>query len=148
MSNWEKTKEELAVSEPLDPEIIPLCDALNAAGFVTTASCSGHGRQRPMVWFEHSTDERIESMARFVLMGLRDDLDPHYSARIRKQVYEIPGDYNWSIEANYWDIWHDTPADAALTKWTKSINKIAELINEWRKGNKENEIQSKEETGS
>jgi hypothetical protein len=67
MADWKVVRNDPDYPEPLDPEIVPLCDALNAAGFVTTSSCSGHGRDWPYVWFEHSTDARIEDLARFVL---------------------------------------------------------------------------------
>lgn len=127
MTTWEETKKELAETEPLDPEVIRLCDALNAAGFVTEASCSGHGGQRLMVWFEHSTDARIEQMARFVI----SKLEQPYSVRIRKQIYGKPGEYNWSIEVNHWDIWAETPQDKALKMWEEGANEVARLISLW-----------------
>src|SRR5665213_4215552 len=67
MADWQTVRFDPSYEEPLDIEIVPLCDALNAAGFVTESSCCGHGHRRPIVWFEHSSDGRIESMAKFVL---------------------------------------------------------------------------------
>lgn len=146
MSSWEETKKELAVTEPLDPEVIPLCDALNAAGFVTTSSCSGHGTQRLMIWFKHSTDDRIEDMSRYLLRSLRERSRPYpdcnewnpYGLRIRKQIYEDPGDYSWSIEVDHWGMHADCLGPPALEKVAAATNAIAGLVMEWLNGkNKE-----------
>jgi len=131
MSNWQAVRHDPTYTEPLDPEVIPLCDALNAAGFVTTTSCSGHGYQRPCIWFEHSDDKRIESMARFVLEGLHIDYGPH-TVRIRKEIH-LDGEYSWSIDINCWDINADTPnlRESWLKSGTKGMGLVAYLIGAW-----------------
>ena len=44
--DWDTVRNDPNYEEKLDPEIIPLCDALNRAGFSTTQSCCGHGLWR------------------------------------------------------------------------------------------------------
>jgi hypothetical protein len=135
INKWDLIKQELAETEPLDPEVISLCDALNYAGFTTTASCSGHGGQRPMVWFKHSTDGRIEDMARFVISELYNlqgqDGYATYSVRIGKQIYQNPGSYDWSIEINHWGIYSETTTEDAIRMWSEATDRVAELITEW-----------------
>lgn len=65
MADWQTVRYDPSYVEKLDPEIIPLCDALNATGFVTTDSCSGHGTRWPSVWFEYPSDSKVEKLARF-----------------------------------------------------------------------------------
>jgi hypothetical protein len=130
MSDWSRLNSEDWGEEPLDPEVFKLCEALNNAGFITFTSCSGHGFQRPMVWFEHSNDERIEEMSRFVIAELENS-DFHISVRIRKQIYKDLGDYDWSIEVSHWDIYSDTPHETALKMFEAASDKVAELINSW-----------------
>jgi hypothetical protein len=67
-------------------------------------------------------------MARFVISNL---IDVPHGVRIRKQVYGVPRDYDWSIEINHWDIWAETPADVALKLWEEGANRVAELVDEW-----------------
>lgn len=52
--------------EPMDPQIVPLCDALNDAGFTTLSSCCGHRVNWPHVFFS-TTDSCAEALARHLL---------------------------------------------------------------------------------
>ena len=130
MSDWSKINTSEWDEEPLDPELVLICGALNEAGFVTTTSCSGHGYQRPCIWFEHSTDERIESMARFILAAQEHDY-PEHTSRIRKQVH-IEG-YSWSIDVWTWGVDGSTPSDISLKRAEQSLASVAQLINAWHK---------------
>jgi hypothetical protein len=130
MADWKNFGTPEWDEEPVDPEIIPLCEALNQAGFTTFASCSGHGYQWPCIWFEHSSDERIESMARFVLQYVNHDYPP-YSCRIRKQIHHNIGDYSWSIEIQPSGVSGDTPPDISLRRVSDSVDSIVYLIKVW-----------------
>lgn len=128
MANWNIVRNDTTYGEPLDPEIIPLCDSLNAAGFVTTSSCCGHGKNWPYIWFEHSTDERIEKMARFVLQNEQGDYRGHFS--IFQKEIRIDG-YAWLLEIHCNDVYSTTSTDDFLKKAKDAINTVAKLIDEW-----------------
>src|SRR5271154_6745255 len=102
--DWQTVRYDPSYDEPLDLEIIPICDALNEAGFVTSQSCSGHGHTWPRVWFEHSDDKRIESMARFILQSEDKSFNSH-STVIRKEICLIG--YHWSLEIHLHDAYAD-----------------------------------------
>ena len=129
MADWKTVRFDPSYVEPIDAEILPLCDAMNAAGFVTTASCSGHGSAWPHVWFEHSSDERIERLARFVLETEKGDFRPHFSMWQK----EIRSDgYAWSVEIHLNNVYGDTPPStglaepiAALVVVTKAVGDFA-----------------------
>src|SRR5579864_2093461 len=128
MADWNKVRYDPSYPEPLDPEIVPLCDALNAARFVTTASCCGHGKAWPHVWFEHSTDERIESVARFVKERERGDFRPHFSMW-QKEILEQG--YAWSVEIHLNNAYGDTPAEDGLRMAVSAISEVTRAITEW-----------------
>ena len=128
MSDWQTVRHDPNWDEPLDPEMIPLCDALNAAGFVTTASCVGHGSNWPMVWFEHGDNKRIESMIRYVLEAEKGDYRSYTSCWRRK--FDLDG-YSWSIRINCWNVYRDTPDDIAQKEYEDGINNVAQQINCW-----------------
>lgn len=130
MGDWQTVRYDPAYEEPLDEEIIPLCDALNAAGFVTTASCCGHGSAWPQVWFEHSTDERIESMARFVLAREQGDYRP-FSSIFRKEVCREG--YAWSLQIHLNRVFADTPKETALNEAKQAMDRVAQSIAAWHK---------------
>ncbi len=130
MADWQMVRFDPAYEEKLDPEIIPLCDALNAAGFVTTASCCGHGYSWPCVWFEHSIDERIESMARFVLQ--REPMeDVRYFSIFRKEV-RLDG-YIWSLQIHLVHVYFDTPPSIAQQEAEIAMTEITQAIRDWQK---------------
>jgi tRNA(Phe) wybutosine-synthesizing methylase Tyw3 len=131
MAEWKTVRYDPNYPESLDPEIIPLCDALNAAGFVTTSSCSGHGGNMwAHVYFEHSTDARIESMARFVKARENVDYHPWFSM-FQKEV--LLDGYVWSIEVHLNEVYSDTPWQEALRKTGEACNRIAQAIEAWHK---------------
>ena len=115
-------------SEPLDKEIISLCDALNNAGFVTISSCSGHGKNWAHVWFEHSSDERIESMIRYVKKH-EEKNEREYFSMWQKEVQDAG--YEWCVEIHLNDVYGDTPKKIALKKTEDACNKTAQTINSW-----------------
>ena len=117
-----------AYEEQLDPEIIPLCDALNAAGFVTTSSCWGHLYLPPHVWFEHSADERIERMARFALGREQTEISRHYSL-FRKEI--LPRGYLWSLEIRLNYVFANTSAVVARQETVLAIMLVSAAIAEW-----------------
>lgn len=128
MADWQTVRFDPTYIEPLDAEIIPLCDALNAAGFVTTASCWGHGFAWPRVWFEHSTDERIEDLARFVLEPEQVGYAPHTS-RFRKEI--LSDGYSWMLEIHPNDVYVDTPDEESKEKARVALQAVTELVQAW-----------------
>jgi hypothetical protein len=114
----------------LDNEIIPLCDALNEAGFVTTQSCCGHGVDWPRVWFEHSEDDRIERMARFVMGFENGDFRPFFTL-FQKEI--LPAGYLWLLEIHLNDVFRNTPPREFLAKSIIGINQVSEKISIWRR---------------
>ncbi len=145
MADWKTVRFDPTYEEKLDEEIIPLCDALNAAGFVTTYSCCGHGSRSPKVWFEHSSDERIEHLARFVLaeekrltelpenrLGEQDaqmiSLFP-YSTDWQKET--LLDGYIWSVAIHLTHAYMNTPPAQALEWATDAIAAVAKLVEEW-----------------
>jgi len=128
MSDYKTVRFDPNYPEKLDEEIIPLCDALNAAGFATTASCCGHGYRWPHVWFEHSSDNRIESMVRAVKQLEQFDFALHFT-KFQKEVL-VEG-YLWSLEIHLNDTYATTPRDVSLSKAIIAINTVAERIKAW-----------------
>jgi hypothetical protein len=132
MVDWQTVRYDPNYEEPLDQEIIPLCDALNAAGFVTIASCCGHGHDRPRVWFEHCTDERIEKLARFVMVREQIDYYP-FASRFKKEI-RMDG-YLWSLEISLNNVYADTPVEDSLKHAVEAIGCVTQAVREWRKPN-------------
>ena len=53
--------------DSMDPECIPLCDALNALpGIATHESCCGHGRGPHRIWFSAATIESLQPVLEIV----------------------------------------------------------------------------------
>lgn len=127
--DWKTVRFDPTYREPLDQEIIPLCDALNAAGFVTTQSCCGHGRDWPRIWFEHSTDARIESLARFVMLRETGDFRPHFTL-FQKEI--LPVGYHWMLEIHLNEMFASTPQYEGLEMVVEAMKKTTESINKWR----------------
>lgn len=130
MADWNIVRFDPSYEEKIDPEILPLCDVLNASGFVTTASCCGHGRDWPRVWFEHSTDARIEKLARFVLMTERGDYRPYFCL-FQKEIL-IEG-YLWSLEIHLNDVYATTPVASAMQQAELAISMVTMTIQKWHK---------------
>ncbi len=130
MADYKAIRYDKNYPEPLDPEIIPLCDALNAKGFITVSSCEGHGSYWPHVWFEHSSDERIERLARFVKSFEQEQkkYNPYFTMW-QKEIL-IDG-YAWCVEVHCNDIYANTPRKEALKMEVKAINKVSERIMEF-----------------
>lgn len=133
MAEWQTVRFDETYPEKLDPEIVPLCDALNAAGFVTVASCCGHGGDWPRVWFEHSTDARIESLARFVLATELGDHRPDFSV-FRKEIH-LDG-YVWSLDLHLNNVYRDTPAAKGLAEAERALARVTGLIGDWAESEK------------
>ena len=126
--NWNTVRFDPAYEEKIDPEILPLCDALNAAGFVTTASCCGHGRSWPYVCFEPSSDERIEAMARFVMAQHQGDYRPFLPV-FQKEI--LTGGYEWCLEIHLNNVYANTAASAAVEEALFAISQVAASIQAW-----------------
>jgi hypothetical protein len=127
MADWKTVRYDPNWEEKLDPEIIPLCDALNDAGFVTLSSCIGHGHSRPHVWFEHSTDERIEKLARFVKATEEFDYRPYFTMWQKEILLEGCA---WSVEIHVNGIYSNTPRSADLALEVAAVNQVAQVIRE------------------
>lgn len=128
MADWKVVRNDPDYPEPLDPEIVPLCEALNAAGFVTTSSCSGHGRDWPYVWFEHSTDARIEDLARFVLGTEGEYYRSHFTVW-QKEIR--PNGYAWSLEIHLNNVYGDTPSSDFLEQAALALGFVTEAVHCW-----------------
>jgi hypothetical protein len=138
MADWQTVRYDPTYEEKLDPEIIPLCDALNAAGIVTTSSCCGHGAGWPHVWFEHAIDERrIESLARFVKDRERGDYRPYFTSWTKEILLEaLPGiygphPYHWCVEIHLNNVYADTPPKVALAMAVDAIDATARAVLVW-----------------
>jgi hypothetical protein len=128
MVEWQRVRFDPEYPEPIEPEIMPLCDALNAAGFATTASCCGHGWDRPRVWFEHSADARIESLARHILAQEQTPNQRYYSV-FRKEIH-IDG-YSWSLEVHLNYVFGTTPIPEAEKEADTALAQITRQVGEW-----------------
>jgi hypothetical protein len=126
---WKTVRYGLTI-EPLDKEIIPLCDALNNARFVTISSCCGHGFQWANVWFEHSSNKRIESMIRYV-KNLERINDRKYFSVWQKEI--LDDGYQWDVEIHLNEVYGDTPQEIVLKKTEDACNKTALAIYDWFK---------------
>ena len=125
MADWKTVRFDPTYEEKLDPEIIPLCDALNDAGFVTLSSCVGHGHSWPHVWFEHSSDERIERLARFVKQREGGDYRPYFSMW-QKEILDYG--YAWSVEVHVNDVYSDTPSPVRIEKENKALARVTQAV--------------------
>jgi hypothetical protein len=128
MSDYKIIRNDPNWSEPLDEEIIPLTDVLNEIGVVTISSCSGHGSTWPYVFFEHSTDERIEDLARYIKRKEDYDYAPYYT--VWEKEIMIDG-YRWSVAVHLNDVYHNTPSKTSLQKAVVAISEIRDRILEW-----------------
>ena len=129
MADWTTAKHGSPTGEIIDPEILPLCEALNAAGFVTTASCCGHGKRWPHVWFEHSSDERIEAMARFVMGQTPGDYRPFRPAFSKEILVDGCG---WCLEIHLNNVYADTPVGVAMKDAKYAMSRVTAAIQAWR----------------
>lgn len=129
MADWQTVRYDPTYEEKLDEEIIPLCDALNAAGFVTTCSCAGHSGPWPTVWFEHSSDERIEAMARHVMRAENHDYPAHTTTFWR--MIELDGGYSWKMVVVVENVFSETPDDEAARLLRDALDDVARLVQEW-----------------
>lgn len=130
MAEWQTVRFDPNYAEKLDPEIITLCEAFNAAGFVTTSSCCGHGRSWPHVWFEHSSDRRIEKMARFVLrFVLRRAEQSRFAPQFYKDI-RLDG-CAWMLEIILSNVYRDTPSEVGLREAVFAMGQIEQAIKDW-----------------
>lgn len=128
MAEWSIVRYDPTYEEKIDTEILPLCDALNSAGFVTTASCCGHGRGWPHVWFQHSTDERIEAMARFVMAQQQGDYRPFLPV-FQKEI--LTNGYMWCLEIHLNNVYANTPVDAAMQEAIDALEQVTRAVQVW-----------------
>lgn len=128
MADWKLVRFCPTYAEPIDPEILSLCDTMNTAGFETTQSCCGHGVDWPRVWFKHSTDERIEKMARFVKQREWGNYRP-FSTTFQKEI--LDEGYLWMLEIHLNNVYCDTPADIGLKEATNALEKVTSAIRDW-----------------
>jgi hypothetical protein len=129
---WKTVRYDPTWKEPLDPEMIPLCDALNAAGFVTTSSCVGHGcTLGPYVLFEHSDDRTIERLARFVKQSEVDDSRPYFT-EWQKEI--LLNGYSWCVQVRVNGIGCSTPAAVREQGEVDALAHVTRAVQEFWKG--------------
>jgi hypothetical protein len=126
MADWNTVRYDPSYEEQLDPEMIPLCDALNAAGFVTVSSCVGHGHTMgPYVQFEHSTDERIERLARFVKATEHYDYRPYFTMW-EKEILEEG--YSWVVSIRLNEVYRGTPVSVVVQKEIDALACVTQAV--------------------
>jgi len=134
LTSYYKVRDNPDYSEKLDPEIIPLCDALNTVGFATIASCSGvghHSSSWPSVWFEHSDDERIENMARFVMLQTKE-LFERFFVQFSKVLDDVDGDgYHWYLVVHLTKVFGDSPIEVSREETVYAVAQVSQAIAEW-----------------
>jgi hypothetical protein len=128
MGDWKTVRYDPNAVEPLDPEIVPLCDAMWAAGFATICSCCGHGVDWPRVWFEHSSDARIEYLARFIFKRETGDFRPFFTT-VQKEI--LLDGYQWLLEIHLNNVYADTPQDVCLREMIRAISEVTESVSAW-----------------
>lgn len=128
MSDYETVRNDPAYPEKLDPEIIPLCDAMNGAGFTTTCSCWGHLSNTPKVWFDQP-DVRAERFARF-LLNKEFDFGPQ--GWVITKTIEKEG-HVWCLEIKPTEIYMNTPEEEISAKTLAALAVTVELVGEFSK---------------
>ena len=129
MATWQTVRFDPTYEEPLDPEIIPLCDALQAAGFNTVSSCFGHGLDWPRVWWNSSTpDIRSESLARFLLRRSGGDYKP-FTPFVQKEILDVG--HRWMLEIHVHDTYCDTPQTKAREMAAMAVMAVTKHVGEW-----------------
>ena len=112
--------------ERIDPEILPLCDALFFAGFLPISSCCRHGLDNPHVCLSGTTpDARFEELYRFV-EGRRNFDYALWRLDVQKDL-RLDG-HVWYVVVHLWDVFSDTPTSVVMAKATKAILECAELV--------------------
>ena len=130
MADWQTARFDPAYEEPIDPSIIPLCDALQAAGFNTVASCCGHGQAWPHVFWDDSTpDQTCEALARFLLRRTGGDYKP-FTPWCQKEILETG--HRWCLEIHVHDQYADTPTAKAFAMASMAILAVTKHVREWQ----------------
>ena len=131
MADWKTVRFDPDYEEKLDPEMIPLCDALNGAGFVTISSCVGHGHTLgPYVQFEHSSDERIERLARFVKKTEHYNFRPYFTMWEKEILDE---GYSWVIRVRLNEIYYNTPSAIRVQKELDALSRVTQAVTDFSK---------------
>lgn len=141
MADWQTVRFDPTYEEKLDDEIIPLCDALNSAGFITIGSCCGHGRRFSYVYFKHSTDERIERLARFVKATEIGDYRRYFSVWQKEILLLNAPDcvlaggsgYDWCVEIHCNNVYDDTPINICLVEMNHALAGVTEAVRRFEK---------------
>jgi hypothetical protein len=125
MADWQTVRFDPAYPEPLDPEIVSLCDAMNAAGLRTTTSCCGHGTRWPYVTFEHDSDDAVEAIARYVMAGEVGDYRPYFTMWQRET---LPDGRRWSLHIHLNEVYANTPPEDFLHAAVQAMARVAALL--------------------
>ena len=133
MADWATVRYDPAWEEKLDDEIVPLCDALNDAGFVTTHSCCGHGSAWAYVGIEHRDEARIERLARFIMARQSTDYFPHLTDFSKDIVDKCvqPCGYLWRMQVRVHSMYADTPASEGLAAMAAALDANTALVREF-----------------
>jgi hypothetical protein len=147
MANWNTVRFDPNYEEKIDPEILSLCDAINAIpGFETTCSCCGHGLEWPRVWFLAS-DKNADRLARFILAQEKQLAEatadsegithrPYFTVWLRETILpesrvQHRAGYYWIIEIHLNRVFHDTPQAEALQEAVNAITSLANAVTEF-----------------
>lgn len=130
MAAWQTVRFDPSYEEPLDPEIVDLCDALNEAGFETTDSCCGHGADWPRVWWSGLVpDQRCEALARFLLDRFSFDYCP-FTPWVSKGIEKV-GHY-WKLEIHLHRVFATTPPMETLREAIAAMWAVANAVREFK----------------
>jgi hypothetical protein len=116
--------------ERIDPEILPLCDALYSAGFEPISSCCRHGLDNPHVCLSGETpDARFEALYQFVESRRVFDYAP-WHLDVQKDL-RLDRRHVWYVVVHLWDVYSDTGTAVTLQKAVKAILECAALVREF-----------------
>jgi len=118
-------------TEPVDTEIIPLCDALNAAGFRTNCSCWGHGRlnNEPSVCM-FCTIEQAEALDIHLREASEKDLTAEglgvWQACL--MMHLAPWGHEWEIQVRAHDLYCDSTPDDVYEKRLHAVKQATAAV--------------------
>jgi len=136
MTNWKTVRFDPTWEEPIDPEILPLCDALNAAGLETIGSCWGHCRDWPYALISGNiADEQAECLQRYLLAHC-DECEVNYLPCMRKDIVSIgsveaENGHYWDLEIHASELYCDTPAADVGKAYLRILDHVVSLIRDW-----------------
>lgn len=136
MTEWNVVRYDTTWEEKIDPEILPLCDALNAAGLTTLSSCCGHGQDWPHVIMSGSIpDDKYERLQRYLLANCAQ-CSNIYLPCMRKDIVGLGhldaemGHY-WDLEIHASEVYRDTPIGQVRAIYEVILDYVTSQVELW-----------------